>query len=811
MSNTDGTGPRRELTPEQRNFTKASGGDPGAIDLLKYARDAERINTQFTGELRSRWERSYRAFRSEHFTGSKYRLKAWESRSKLFRPKTRAAVRQAMTTAATALFSSADIITIEATRKSDPMMSASAAVLQELLSYRLDRTTPRGGLPWFLVTMGSVFNAQVTGVTVSKQYWDYRTKKRTVPRLVPATDEYGLPAIHPETGETIMRRETVEEMAVTADRPMVDLIPSENVLVDLAAPWYDVAQLSAYFVVKYPMLVGDFKAMARSGDKPGASMDAGVQWLDVDPAALNAVQEDYDAMGVRLARSGGQDPKSPRREGMNNEFGIVWIHENFFRYNGEDYHFWSVGTDIYASMPIPTERAYPHLKGDRPYIFGYGAIEPHLVYPMSAVESWQPLQQEANDVVNLRLDGLKQAIEPLAVVKRGSLMDLTQLQPGRRGAPGSVVQVNDVKDLDFAQWPAPPGQAYAEMQHINADFDELAGVFSGSSVNTNRSLNETVGGMRLLNASAGSVKEFDLRVWVETWVEPVLRQVVKLEQYYESDEEILAIAGEKADILERFGVSELTDQHLTREVSTKVNVGIGASDPMEKMQKVQMGLTAIGSLVPFFDRPVKVKAPEMIGEIMGLVGHKDGVRFFEMGQPGEGGNPEADAAAAASKADQETKLMLEQMRAQSEQQLAAMNNASAEERERMKGQIQLLTTMLSLQGRQQEMHVQGEQAERGNAFQHMSQMMLGGQKGQQAKEIAASKPAPAGAKGKAAGPSLSAPMDSRAMTTIGDRLAQMVKGIETIGQRLGDLESAVDGVIKHQNATVETGSPMAMQ
>ena len=107
-----------------------------------------------------------------------------------------------------------------------------------------------------------------------------------------------------------------------------------------------------------------------------------------------------------------------------------------------------------------------------------------------------------------------------------------------------MVFVDDVEaDIKFQQTPGPAGAAYTEVSGINAQFDELAGVFSTSSVQTSRQLNETVGGMRLMSGAANAVSEFDLRTWVETWVERVLRQLIHLIKTYESDEKILAIAG----------------------------------------------------------------------------------------------------------------------------------------------------------------------------------------------------------------------------------------------------------------------------
>lgn len=808
------------LTADQRNLTRvvAEGQDPTkVVDLLQIAADAERINMQFDSELRRRWERSYRAYRSEHFQGSKYRLPAYAARSKLFRPKTRVAVRNAMKNAAAALFSTEDLVTVAASGRSDPALIASAKILQEDLNYRLDRTSPRGGLPWFPVAMGSVFNANLTGITVSKQYWDWKTKRRDMPRMVPKKDG----AVDPQTGQPLMEALFESRDVTVNDRPMIELIPSENVMLDLAAPWWNPAQLSAYFVVRYPMLVTDLKEMMRQADKIGQQGDKrGTEWLDVSDAVLTTVQSNYDAQGVRIAREGGQDSKE-RRDSLTGDYSIAWVHENFFRYRGEDYQFWSLATQVYLSKPMFTEDAYPHLAGSRPYTYGYGAVEPHLIYPQSMVEALQPLQQEANDVVNLRLDSLKQALEPIAVVKSGSMFDLTQLQPGKRGAPGVVANVKNMDDLRFDQWPGPPGQAYAEMQNVNADMDDLAGTFSGSSVQTNRQLNETVGGMRLLNTSASSIAEFDLRVWVETWAEPTLRQVVHLLQYYESDETILNISGERAKVWEKYGISEITDNHLMSEVSVKVNIGMGAVDPMQKLQKLGTGLQMLGGLMPFMDRPVQLNAEEIATEIFGNIGYKDSDRFLVFGEAGQpptgadqGGGGQADAAA---------KLQLEQMRAQTQMQLAQMNNASEDERQAKELQLKYIDMMLQHQAQMQQ-HAGKMQAAAGQQHNAMIQHFSGLAASHETAKMSAdakAKGAPAGGGGgKAASsggadagsgvPSLGGGADvgqfakmMQQNTEMQQQLQQLMAGMRQIAQRIVGIEDQQDQLAKIITAPVE--------
>jgi hypothetical protein len=89
------------------------------------------------------------------------------------------------------------------------------------------------------------------------------------------------------------------------------------------------------------------------------------------------------------------------------------------------------------------------------------------------------------------------------------------------------------------EWNDVTASSYQEQDRLNVDFDELTGNFSSSSVMTNRKLNETVGGMQPAVWWANQLTEYLIRTLVETWVEPVLRQLVKLEQAYETDMTVL--------------------------------------------------------------------------------------------------------------------------------------------------------------------------------------------------------------------------------------------------------------------------------
>lgn len=622
----------RETSKPPPDTNAAAAGAPEQVNLLALMGRAEQISREYQAKtVQQPLSRSLRAWQNQHAENSKYLGTAFKGRSRLFVPKTRAAVRKNLATAAAALFSTEDVVNISAEYEDDPVQRASAAVLKADMDYRLTRSSSTSGLPWFMIAMGGCLDGQLTGVTISKQYWEYVEvpSQETEIAIVPAVDEEtGETLVHPETNEVIEVEVEVPVMRAVKDRPMCDLFPCENAIVDPAAPWYAVVQGGRWWGMRYAMGLSDVRAMMASPGKGGL----GTEWLQVTDEVLLKGRVEEERSGTRRVREGGSDRYEDAKG--TGDLDIVWLQENFLRISGIDYHFWSVGRHAYLSTVQETRVSYPHAGGERPYVMGVAQIDTHRVFPQSPAETWQPLQLELNDVANLRLDTLKRSIAPLAVVKKGRNVDLAALQ--RRGQPEAVVLVEDPNDISFASTPGPTGAAYTETSVTNAMFDELAGVFSTSSVQMSRQLNETVGGMRLMNGSANAVSEFDLRMWIETWVEPVLRQLVHLVRHHESDAKILAIAGQKARVLKQFGLIPTLDEFEAVEVTLRVNAGIGALDPMQKIGKLKMAFEMLAPMLAEMRMQGIVPNVEaLIEEIMGAAGFRDGRRFFTFGPPKE--------------------------------------------------------------------------------------------------------------------------------------------------------------------------------
>ena len=685
--------PDRSSTTSDRSAAPSrmalEAGEPDGIDLLQVIGTADQLSRNYQLKTVNRpLARAYRAWHNMHAEDSKYLGAAFRGRSKLFVPKTRSAVRKNLATAAAALFSTEDVVNMTATFEDDPAQMATASVIKADMDYRLTQASGKHGFPWFMLSMGGCLDANLTGVTISKQYWEYEevptTEMETL--VVPIKDETGQPILD-ENGEPYLEERQFPKMRVTKDRPMVDLHPIENAIVDPAAPWYSPAQLGRWFAMRIPIGLSDLKAMMASGGKHGTDS----AWLDVPDEVLLKGRTEEERTGVRRLREGGADRYADGR-GAGQELDIVWIQENFVRVAGVDYHFWSIGRYAYLSKVRETREAYPEFDGERPYHMGVAQLDSHTVFPKSPVETWQPLQLELNDIANLRLDTLKRSIAPLAVVKRGKNVDLGMVQ--RRGQPDAMLLVDDPTDVTFQNTPGPAGAAYTESSYTNAQFDELAGVFSTSSVQSNRQLNETVGGMRMMSGAANSVSEFDLRIWCETWVEPVLRQIAHLIRFWESDEKVLALAGQRARVWQRYQYLPTLSDFDQAELTMRVNVGIGSLDPMQKLAKLKAAAEMLAPMFPILKaQGITPNGEAFVEEVMGGAGFKDGRRFFHFGQP-EQGQGQQDPRAMAAMA----KVQVDEKRIQARAQEVMASLASKERQTTQTNQTRIAVAQIS--GRQ---------------------------------------------------------------------------------------------------------------
>lgn len=556
----------------------------------------------------SQWEKNTDNFNSKHPDGSRYYSDLFANRSKIFRPRVRAAVRNGEATIAAAFFANADQVNVEALNPNDQMSMASAALMKELIEYRLDNT-----IPWFQILVGGYQDTAKHGICVGAVEWEYDEESYEEQDM----SENGEGLLTME-GKPYMRPVTM----ALVDKPSVRLVPPENCGFSPAASWIDPIWDSPYFYESRPMTVEQVRTMLEKGTVNKTK----VKFKDVSVEELLETNSgNYESGGeVRTAReSDRQDPKEDWTVDID-EFRTIWINFCMARVDGVDYYWIMAGESQLLTEPMPTMELFPHLGyGERPYVCGMTNIETHVAIPSSLIELSEDLQAAANTIQNDRFDNVRLAMNKRYFARRSANVDYQALV---RGSPGVVVGMDDPeKDIKVEENPDVTGSAYAEQDRVNQDFDEIWGNFSMPSVASSRNLNETVGGMGMMVSAAEKVAEYSVKVFSTTFVDKVLRQLAKMEAYYETDTVVLALAANRAD-LQGFGIQQIDNDLMTKDLLIKINVGVGATDPMRRINNLNM---AMDTLMKAAQMP-NFRLDEIGREVFGALGYKDGARFLDM-------------------------------------------------------------------------------------------------------------------------------------------------------------------------------------
>ena len=574
-----------EYTEGDAQEEREPGDDQEGPDWQERARAAFRTSTDFLDtNFRKGLEDSLRAFNNQHPSDSKYNSETFRKRSNLYRPKVRTIMRKNEAALCAALFSNLDLIEVTPTNPSESEEIVGAEVMQQLLQERLTVT-----MPWFQFAVGSMQDAQTQGIVICHSYWKYS-------------------AVNGKRG-----------YRVKEDRPCQELIPAENFRFDPSAKWYDVVGTSPYLIELIPMYIGDVKERMEVADPKGRT------WHPLPDEVIAACTENSDE-STRAARTGNmQDlPQQPRDV---TDYDIVWVHRHIHRWRGEDYEFYMLGSKYMLTDPEPLEESVWF--GERPYVVGTCIMETHKAIPNSLATLLRPLADEANDLQNQGSDNMKFILNKAWFVKRSANVDTTSLV---RNVPGRVTMVNDPeKDVKEVSWPDLPKSLYEEKNRNDQDFDQLGGNFNPMTLGQTRSPRESFRTVNAVQSPAMMMTEYMLMTLVQTFLLPVLRQLVLLEQYYETDQVLLSIAGKKAQIMKRFGVSEVNDKILEKKMAVNVNLGMGATDPTTKQQRFS---GALGTFAQLTAKPIPGLDLKEIGkELLALAGYRDAMRFFSDQDP----------------------------------------------------------------------------------------------------------------------------------------------------------------------------------
>lgn len=684
------------------NMASVSIGELGKDNInpdfaKQLARDCYDASTNWINAgKRLKWTNSLRAFQGEHPSGSKYLSSDYQYRSRIFRPKTRAMVRKGEAATAAAFFSNEDVVNITPQDDNNPMQLASAKINQQLLQYRLTKT-----IPWFLTLVGARQDCEVMGIAIGKCFWKYGEEY---------THTEDRPIIHPTLGMPLIGidgqpiTEQIDHFKKTVDHPWIDLLAPENFRFDAGADWRNPIATSPYTIELIPMYLCDVQQKIEEGE-----------WLPVGASSL-MTSTDLDDDTTRRARELGRVPGKDNDAWKPRQYDICWIRENIIRIGGREWQFFTLAASgELLSTPRPLAEVY--LQGIRPYVCGFIIPEAHKTYPSAKVELVRDLQTQTNDVANLRLDNVKLALNPRQFLRAGSGVDP---QDARVFNPGKVVVTkNPREDIIWDRPPDTTASSYQEQDRINLDFDDLAGGTSNQSIQQAPNVYQAVGNTDALMASGTQLEEYEQRVFAETFVEPIIRQMIKMEQAYETDPVVLAIAGKEAQLYQKFGIDQITDELLQQELTIKVNVGIGATNPKNRLQNFASATQIIGGIYG----PVAAmgsKFEEVVKEVFSLCGYKDGERFFKQDfdpQQAMAAMQSGNQKGESPQDKMQIEMMKLQAKSQSDQQKAQMDLRNSQ----AQMQMQSHQFMLQYQLKQKEMELNTEMQRKNDEREYVRQ------------------------------------------------------------------------------------------
>jgi hypothetical protein len=543
------------------------------------AKDAFEFSTTYLDQnYRKQWDDSLRAFNNMHPADSRYNSESFKKRSNLYVPKVRSVIRKNEAAAAAAFFSNMDRTSIQGLNQGDLRQRISAELNQALLQYRLTKS-----IRWFQTLLGGCQDAQTMGACIWNPHWKYVTRRERESR----------------------------GLKVVKDQPACPLVPLENMRFDPSADWMDPLNTSPYLIQLIPMYWCDVKECMEREDPKGR------RWKTIDAAA--AVSDSADDSTRASRHQPRMDPDTQAR--TVSDYDIVWVHRHIHRWAGCDYEWYTLRSEHRLTDPAPLEETEFH--GKRPYIMGLWLLETHKVMPASIPTLVKPLADEANELRNSRLDAVKFAINPGFFAKRGKNVDIPALV---RNVPGRVVLADDIAaDVREMERQDIPSGAYLEEDRNSQAFDDLAGNFNPEGMAAQRNARQPAESVARMQSGANMLTEYSILTFSETGVRPLVEMLVLLEQYYETDKTILAIAGQKAQAYQKYGIDAITDELLDAELTVAVNMGMGATDPVQKGRRFIQACMAFAQIAK--SQPPGVNLEEVWKELMALTGYQDGERF----------------------------------------------------------------------------------------------------------------------------------------------------------------------------------------
>jgi len=548
----------------------------------------------------------------------------------------------------------------------------------------------------FKILYDAFKDALISKTGVIKHFWEEKEEVHTETytnlteieyQSILANDDY----------EVIEHTETVVQKAVTDD--FGNLVSPKVVEHDVKAKCYKgYGQVRVMAVPPEEFLVSRRASSLEDADFVCHRVKKSVSDLiaeGYDPAIVNDIpsyaNSEAELNEERLARFSYDDDSVPPSEGEGPN-KKVWIDECYMRIDYDN--------DGIAELRKITKGGQYILDNEEIDMIPFSAIcplpIPHKFYGMSIADTVKDIQLIKSTIMRNLLDNMYLTNNARYAVLAGQveLDDLLTSRPGgivRMRAPGAVTAL-----------PTPQIQPYAfqMVQYLDGIREERSGV-SKMTQGLNPDVltsHVTSGAISAATESAMQRVELIARIFAETGVKDLFRNIYALVQRYEDRQKMFYLNGKFVPI----DVSRWKEK-----LNCTVNVGVGSGSQQSKMQTMSSIMTILGTLVQQGAMGTLVTSKNLynaIGEYIAQAGYKNTDQFIsnpEMMPPKPPAEPTLEEKVAAQKAQVELqKLQLQAKELEIETQIKAQELKLKEEE-----------AMVDLAIKQQELELKKQQQE----------------------------------------------------------------------------------------------------
>lgn len=443
------------------------------------------------------WDRYQQQYRSKLANEKEYDFQA-----RLYIPYSFSSVETVIPRVMEAIFSSDPIVAVKPIAVDD---SEPAKKIEKLINYQLNRMD-------FLNTFILLAKmALVYGTCIAKVDWkkEYRKVRKVQAKL----DEFGMP-VYDEQGNPVIEKVTSEILYY--DDPYIYPIDIYNFYIDPKATTIDNAE---YCIMETTTTLGRLEQMQKMG-------------------AYKNINKVKEIIGTTLIEEGNNRYSNVDVQNPND---IKDKHSKKVRL----IEYWEDDRVIVVAenKVVIRDEINPYWHCKKPFIFGRICPVENQFYGIGLMEMVESLQNELNDLRNLRMDNLKLAINCMYKIARDADVDIDNLI----NQPGGVILTNYIDGIDVLQTKDVTSNAFTEAKIITDDIQTTHGIYDYSKGRPSQD-RETATGILSLQEAANYRFKLMILLMCKNIIGNGSELMVDLNEQFINTDKIFRLTGEDYNI-----------------------------------------------------------------------------------------------------------------------------------------------------------------------------------------------------------------------------------------------------------------------